>query len=88
MAPITTKVSGLENGISLDSTNKFKDQYMIEQIQAVIDRGDPDAIAKFILDNNLVLDGNEIKHADKNYVNSQIEFWDKRQLVKKINLNS
>jgi DNA polymerase elongation subunit (family B) len=60
----------------------------------------PSEIYKLVRDKNIkelrklinsgileVVEG-KIKFADKNFANDQKEYWDKRQLVKKINLNS
>lgn len=45
-------------------------------------------IAHYMENHNLKLEDGKIVCRDKKYVNEQISFWDKRQLVKKINLNS
>lgn len=57
-------------------------------IKAVIASGDPEKIASYMKENNLRFEGNKIVHQNKETVENMIEFWDKRQLVKKINLNS
>lgn len=41
-----------------------------------------------VKEEDLELRDNKFYHKNKEYVNEQIAFWDKRQLVKKINLNS
>jgi hypothetical protein len=45
-------------------------------------------IVKYMKENNLSLQEGKIVHHDKNYIEAQQEYWDKRQLVQKINLNS
>lgn len=60
----------------------------ITDLISLLQQGDDKAIALYIDANNLVVKDGRIFHQDKKYVNSQIDYWDKRQLVKKIQLNS
>ena len=60
----------------------------IKELKDLIKQGDAKQIAEYIKTHNLKLEGNKITCLDSVYVNAQIEYWDKRQLVKKLNLNS
>lgn len=61
---------------------------MIETIQSIIDTGDPQKIAEYMKTNDLVIEDDKIVYRNKSMAKYQTEYWDKRQLVKKINLNS
>lgn len=57
------------------------------KLQELIDSGDAKKIAEYIKAHRLILDGNTIL-VDKETCKNLIEFYDKRQLVRKILLNS
>lgn len=59
----------------------------IKSIQKMIAEGDAQGLASLIKTNKLILDDNLLK-ADDATVKQIIEYWDKRQLVRKILLNS
>lgn len=58
------------------------------EIKKLIEQGNAMEIVRYMKKHNLTLEGGKIKHIDPKFVKKQQEFWDKRQLVKKINLNS
>lgn len=60
----------------------------INKLNKLIQSKDAKKIALYMENHNLKLKDGKIICADKEYVNEKISFWDKRQLVKKINLNS
>lgn len=60
---------------------------IIELIKNIIDTGDPKKIADCIKKYNLILKDNKILFPSK-LIKSEVEFYDKRQLVRKILLNS
>ena len=57
-------------------------------LHRILDTGTKDELQEFCEANELEIVNGRLKHKNKVVVNSQIEYWDKRQLVKKINLNS
>ena len=57
------------------------------ELKNAIDKRDAKKIAQLIKENNLTIKEQKIT-ADEHICNEIINFWDKRQLVKKINLNS
>ena len=58
------------------------------ELQRILDTGTRDELMSFCEANSLEIVDGKIKHKNKAHVTDQIEYWDKRQLVKKINLNS
>jgi hypothetical protein len=58
---------------------------MTEDIEEIIATNDPQIIANYIKKHKLVLKDGTISNPDGQ---REVEYWDKRQLVKKINLNS
>jgi nucleoside diphosphate kinase len=56
-------------------------------LQAIKNRNVQD-IVKYMKEHGLSLKDGKIIHHDKKYIEGQQEYWDKRQLVQKINLNS
>jgi len=60
----------------------------IKKLNQLISNGDPKKIALYLDNHNLRIKDNKVISNDKDYILDQITFWDKRQLVKKINLNS
>jgi hypothetical protein len=58
------------------------------KLKEVIKRNVPDEIENFLEENNLVIKDNKIFPKNKDDVSYAIAYWDKRQLVTKINLNS
>lgn len=60
----------------------------IEKLKNLIASGNAKKIAHYMENHNLAIANGKIICKDKHYVKEQIGYWDKRQLVKKINLNS
>jgi hypothetical protein len=58
------------------------------KLNQILDSGTIEELEKFCSENNLSIENNKIVSNNKNEINKEIAFWDKRQLVKKINLNS
>lgn len=58
------------------------------ELNRILDSGTKNELLEFCDANNLIIVDGKIKHKVPKYVEDQIEHWDKRQLVKKINLNS
>jgi DNA polymerase elongation subunit (family B) len=59
-----------------------------KQLQQILDSGTRADLDKFVQENNLVIEDNKIKMASETQAIEAVAFWDKRQLVKKILLNS
>lgn len=57
-------------------------------LYTILESGSKEELTLFLNENNLEIKNDKIVHKNKNFVDLQIEYWDKRQLVKKINLNS
>lgn len=60
----------------------------IKKLNNLINGGDAKKLAHYLDNHNLKVENDKIVSNDKKYVGNQINYWDKRQLVKKINLNS
>jgi hypothetical protein len=60
----------------------------IEELNNIIAANNASELASFMTVNNLVLEGNTIVVSNKTDATEVFDYWDKRQLVKKINLNS
>ena len=60
----------------------------MKELEELLSEGNPNKIAEYMNNNGLTLKEGKIVYKDKEIVKKQIEYWDKRQLVKKINLNS
>jgi hypothetical protein len=58
------------------------------KLSAIIERGTKEELAAFCAENKLVVQDGVVKPVDKEHAKSMIEYWDKRQLVRKIQLNS
>ncbi len=60
------------------------------ELRELLEKGDADAIADFLIQNGLELSGNKIVPSKQKeaWVKSQITFWDQRQQARKILLNS
>jgi hypothetical protein len=58
------------------------------ELTRILESGTKDELNEFCSANGLVVENGQIRHKNKQFVDDQIEYWDKRQLVKKINLNS
>jgi hypothetical protein len=58
------------------------------ELKCILDSGTKEELIAFCDNNNLEIVDGKIKHKSSAYVGDQVEYWDKRQLVKKINLNS
>lgn len=59
----------------------------IEKLNQLIAKKDASGVAELVKKHNISIDGNNLVLSD-NDINEYYNFWDKRQLVKKINLNS
>lgn len=62
--------------------------YDITELHSLIESKDKQGIVHYLRKHQLVIEDGVIRHTDKSKVKQEIEYWDKRQLVKKINLNS
>ena len=60
----------------------------IKELKNLLKEGNAKQIAEYMKTYNLKLEENKIICSDPAYVKAQVEYWDKRQLVKKLNLNS
>lgn len=60
----------------------------INKLNSLIQSKDAKKIALYMENHNLKIKDGKIVCIDKSYVDEKIRFWEKRQLVKKINLNS
>jgi len=60
----------------------------VEKLSQLLKTGTRDEIESFCQNNNLDIKDNKIYPKDKQKIQEEFAFWDKRQLVKKINLNS
>lgn len=91
----------LESGIEINPTLAGKlqqydvsqqlakpDVFNLDKLNELIESNDIDLLVQFFKSNGLTVEGNKIVSTNKKHVKEQIEFWDKRQLVKKIMLNS
>jgi len=58
------------------------------KLNKILESGTKEELTIFLSENNLLIIDGKIVSNQPSYVDSQIEYWDKRQLVKKINLNS
>lgn len=59
----------------------------IEKLHHLISIKDAEGVAALIKNSSTTVDGNELVLANTD-IDDYYEYWDKRQLVKKINLNS
>jgi DNA polymerase elongation subunit (family B) len=59
-----------------------------KKLKEVVAKNSPIALENFLNENNLEIKDGKIYPKDKSAVKDAIEFWDKKQLVKKIGLNS
>lgn len=59
-----------------------------DKLKQILNEGTRKELDAFCEENSLYLKDGKIYSKDKDEVSYQVEFWDKRQLVKKINLNS
>lgn len=59
-----------------------------KKLNLILTTGTKTDLDNFCRENDLVIDNGKIFHKDINVAEQSIEYWDKRQLVKKINLNS
>jgi len=58
------------------------------ELEHILQSGTKKELLNFTSNNNLIIKDGKIYHQDDGFIREQIAFWDKRQLVKKINLNS
>lgn len=59
-----------------------------DKLNQILESGTQNDLNDFMTSNSLVIRDGKIVHDDPEKVDELIEFWDKRQQVKKINLNS
>lgn len=59
-----------------------------EKLNEILETGTAYTLELFLDQNNLMIEDNKIVHNNIEEVKSKIEYWDKRQNVKKIGLNS
>jgi hypothetical protein len=59
-----------------------------DQLNQILKSGTREDLSAYCETHNLVIKDGKIFHKDPTEVKKAIEFWGKRQLVKKINLNS
>ena len=59
-----------------------------QQLDLILETGTAEELAQFMRDNDLAVADGKLKPRSKHEIDAAIEYWDKRQLVKKINLNS
>lgn len=63
--------------------------FQVKKLMALIEQGDKSAVVEYVNSQNLVIDENgKLHYRDQSQLKEICAFWDKRQLVKKINLNS
>lgn len=60
----------------------------INELSSILESGSRQDLERFCLENDLEIRDEQIYHKNPEVIKNQIAFWDKRQLVKKINLNS
>jgi hypothetical protein len=60
----------------------------INRLSSILESGSRQDLERYCIDNDLEIRDEKIYPKDPNLVKQQTAFWDKRQLVKKINLNS
>lgn len=59
-----------------------------DKLDLILQNGTEQELDNFCSENNLIVKGGKIYHQNQREVETAIEYWDKKQLVKKINLNS
>ena len=59
-----------------------------DKLDSILQNGSQQDLENFCSQNKLVLEDGKIRHQTPKEVEDAIAYWDKRQLVKKINLNS
>ena len=59
-----------------------------DKLNEILESGTKEELDSFLVENNCTINDGRIVHNDSALVTEQVAFWDKRQLVKKINLNS
>lgn len=60
----------------------------INKFYSILENGSKQELDEFCESNNLYIKDNKIYHKEKDFIENSVEFWDKRQLIKKILLNS
>ena len=60
----------------------------IEDLNSILENGTREELEDFCTENDLIISDDKIFHKNPDEAKKQVAFWDKRQLVKKINLNS
>lgn len=60
----------------------------MDNIKKLVEQRDPSRIAAYMKEHGLKLQDGKIVCDDPTKTKAAIAYWDKRQLVKKINLNS
>jgi hypothetical protein len=59
-----------------------------KQLSTILESGSHQELEDFCKQNDLIIKDGKIFHKNPDEIKKQVEYWDKRQLVKKINLNS
>ena len=60
----------------------------LQKLEQIFNTGSKAELEEFVNTHNLIIENGKIYARDKQTVTDTVAFWDKRQLVKKINLNS
>jgi hypothetical protein len=61
---------------------------IFDKLNSIFESGSRQDLESFCRENDLEIREGKIFHKNIESIKKEIEFWDKRQLVKKINLNS
>ena len=59
-----------------------------KQLDKILETGSRAELEEFCNQNDLYIKDEKIFHKNPKEIQEKLEYWDKRQLVKKINLNS
>ncbi|NIU01678.1 MAG: hypothetical protein GWN01_12415, partial [Nitrosopumilaceae archaeon] len=62
--------------------------YDINELHSLLESKNKQEIVHYFRKHQLIIKDGKIVHSDKKRAKQEIEYWDKRQLVKKINLNA
>lgn len=95
MQKIKKEYESLVNGVSIDNgitytptTSGTVDGYSLNEVFSISDLKNSNNIQDYLTKHNLYVVDGLVKHQNKDALNKLINFWDKRQLVRKISLNS
>jgi DNA polymerase elongation subunit (family B) len=64
------------------------ESYRPKKLKEIIAEGHKKRVVQYMNQHNLMVKNGKVIHRDQKHLKTVIAFWDKRQLVKKINLNS